>query len=186
MKEKKFSINDKLKCLHLVLQHEIFKNPEILGVSVFSSEQIYLKWKAFITHCKRNHPSNLPPLFFISLDISRCFDTLPQDQLVELVPRCLHEDTYQIRKFAKVKLSQDGSIRKKYVSIATEGTDCTHFVSFVRKGLAGGRIIARNTVFVDKVYYEEVTRDKLLVLLRQHITCSIGYTGDRFLIQETG
>lgn len=186
MRTGKFSINDEMKTLHLALQYEIHVNSKLLGVSVSSSEQIYERWRAFVDQCKRTHSTALPQLFFISLDISRCFDTLPQDQLVKLIPNCLREETYQIRKFVKIKLGHHGCTRKKYVSMATEGTDCTHFVSFVQKGLRSGRIVAKNTVFVDKVYYVQETRDKLLMLLRKHITCSIGYIGDRFLIQETG
>lgn len=186
MKGRRFSINDELKAIHLALQYEVHINSKILGVSVSSSEQIYEKWKAFVAKCKQTHPTSLPKMFFISLDISRCFDTLPQDQLLELIPNCLQEETYQIRKFVKIKVGHGGSIRKKYVSMATEGTDCTHFVSFIRKSLQCGRIVARNTVFVDKVFYVQETREHLLALLRKHIKCSIGYIGNRFLIQETG
>ena len=105
---------------------------------------------------------------------------------MRLVPNLLTEEQYTIRKFVKIKMSQNGAVSKKYVSKATDGFDCSHFVAFVRSGLAEGRIIARNAVFVDKVYYRNESRDQLLSMLEKHVKCSIGHLGDRYLHQSEG
>ena len=183
-----FSINELLQPLHLALNFENKRSaePTRLGVTVSSTEQIYDKWKAFVDYCKNSNTSALPPLFFVSLDISRCFDTLPQEQILKLIPGCLKEESYVIKRFVKIKMGHKNGMRKKYVSMATEGTDCSNFVTFICNGLRNGTILAKNTVFVDKVFYKEETRENLLQLLKKHVTCSVGHIGDKYLHQLTG
>lgn len=182
---KPVSINNELKALHLVLCYESFLKPDLFGVGASSPGLVYRKWKLFVERCRTEHVCT-PKLYFISLDIKRCFDTLPQDRILNIVRDSLTEDQYTIKKFVKIRMSQNGSISKKYVSKATDGFDCSNFVSFIRDGLASGRITGRNCVFVDKVYYRKESRDTLLSLLTKHLKCSIGHVGDRYLLQNTG
>jgi hypothetical protein len=184
-KSEPFSINNELKALHLVLCYESFLKPELFGVGVSSQDLIYRKWKSFVENCKAKHECT-PKLYSISLDIKRCFDTLPQDRILNIVRDSLTEDQYTVKKFVKIRMSQNHGVSKKYVSKATEGFDCSNFVSFIRDSLASGRIVGKNCVFVDKVYYRKESRDHLLSLLNKHLKCSIGHVGDRYLLQNTG
>ena len=202
------SINNELRSLHLALQYEYSLSPQVLGVTVSTKDEIYEKWRRFAEVCKstNNTPNcglisssidisasnfksdrqQIPKLYALSLDIKRCFDTLPQDRLIRLTEDLLKEDSYVVKKFVKIKKIQAHATRTKYVSMATNGFDCTNFVAFVRQEMASGRIVARNVVFVDKVFYRAESREKLLALARKHIRCSVGFDGDRYLLQSTG
>ena len=128
----------------------------------------------------------VPKLYALSLDIKRCFDTLPQDRILKLIQDILKEESYVIKKFVKIKKIQNRSTRNRFVSMATNGFDCTNFVAFIRKEMENGRIVARNSVFVDKVFYRTESREQLLSMATKHIKHSVGYDGDRYLLQSTG
>ena len=141
-----------------------------------------------MSKCKLNDDDGgrVPKLYALSLDIKRCFDTLPQDRILKLIQDILKEESYVIKKFVKIKKIQNRSTRNRFVSMATNGFDCTNFVAFIRKEMENGRIVARNSVFVDKVFYRTESREQLLSMATKHIKYSIGYDGDRYLLQSTG
>lgn len=174
-----------LKNVHLSLQHEIEKNPSIYGATVSNSTEVYHRWERFVRHVKSRHEV-LPPFYFASLDISRCFDTLPHDQLLNYLPEVLSADSYLIRTFTRLKCAQNGKLSFKLCRIATEGTDCDNFVDFIRHRQRSGLLTGRNMVFIDKVYRWTESREKLIDLVSKHIKCSIGRVGDNFVIQDTG
>ena len=184
--KKNFSINNELRSLHLALQYESSLSPQVLGVTVSTQDQIYEKWRDFAVNCKSTPDGCIPKLYALSLDIKRCFDTLPQDRILRLTEDILKEDSYVIKKFVKIKKIHDFFTRNKFVSIATNGFDCTNFVAFIRKEMESGRIVGRNVVFVDKVFYRAESRDQLLAMATKHIKHSVGYNGDRYFLQSTG
>ena len=179
------TINNELRPLHLSLCYESFLKPDLLGVGVTRPDQIFEKWLGFVNGCKSKYKS-IPKLYAISLDIKRCFDTLPQDRILQLIPEILREDSYIIKKFVKIKKSQNGCVTKKFVSLATDGFDCTNFVSFIQEQIKRGRLVGQNAVFVDKVFYRCESRESMLSLATKHIKCSIGNASDRYLLQNTG
>ena len=183
-----FSINNELRSIHLALQYESSLSPQIMGVTVSTQDQIYDKWRDFVSKCKlANADGNaVPKLYALSLDIKRCFDTLPQDRILQIIRDVLKEDSYVIKKFVKIKKIQERSTRNRFVSMASNGFDCTNFVAFIRKEMESGRIVGRNAVFVDKVFYRTESREQLLSMATKHIKHSIGYDGDRYLLQSTG
>eukprot|EP00111_Clytia_hemisphaerica_P018748 TCONS_00055452-protein len=184
-RNKPSSINNELRPLHLSLCYESFFKSSLLGVGVTRPDQIFEKWLEFVNNCKSQYKC-IPKLYAISLDIKRCFDTLPQDRILKLISEILKEDSYVIKKFVKIKNSQNGCVTKKFVSLATDGFDCTNFVSFIREQIKCGRLVGQNVVFVDKVFYRCETRDSMLSLVAKHIKCSIGNASDRYLLQNTG
>lgn len=159
-----------------------------MGVTVSTQDQIYDKWRDFVSKCKLTDDDGgrVPKLYALSLDIKRCFDTLPQDRILKLIQDILKEESYVIKKFVKIKKIQNRSTRNRFVSMATNGFDCTNFVAFIRKEMENGRIVARNSVFVDKVFYRTESREQLLSMATKHIKHSVGYDGDRYLLQSTG
>ena len=182
---KKVFINNQLQNLHCSLQYEIQEKKVLLGSSVSNTNEVYVKWTNLVANIKSLH-ATFPPLYLMSVDISRCFDTLPQEQILKLVPTVLKESSYLIRRFTKVKINQHGFVTKQYCKVATDGTDCDNFIDFIHKGIMNGTVVGRNVVFVDKVYNYVETRDKMLDLLKKHISCSIGKIGNEYIIQDTG
>ena len=112
LKEKVF-INYELENLHLALRYEIEQCPQLLGASVCDSSSLFLRWKDFFSSIKTNYP-HIPDFYFASVDINRCFDTLPQDQIIDLLSSVLKQKSYLIRKYKRLNSQNNKASKKLY------------------------------------------------------------------------
>ncbi|XP_047146857.1 telomerase reverse transcriptase isoform X1 [Hydra vulgaris] len=182
--KEKFFINYELENIHLALRYECEQSPQLLGASVCESTKLFMKWKNFRSHIKMNYQEN-PNFYFAKVDIGRCFDTLPQDHVLDLLSSVLKQKSYLIRKYTRLKYSQNG-ISKKISKVATDGMECVTFIDFIRHGLKCGTIVGNGCVFIDNVYTKLAYKTDLISLLKKHVKFSIGKIGNTFLKQENG
>jgi hypothetical protein len=83
----KKSINMLLTKLFQALLYETSVDPTLCGCSAFGIDDIHTKLKAFKEN--RAVDSDCRPLYFVKTDVVRCFDTINQMKLVEIVKRIL-------------------------------------------------------------------------------------------------
>ncbi|KZP22725.1 hypothetical protein FIBSPDRAFT_910389 [Athelia psychrophila] len=155
--------------------------PNLLGASVFGTNEFYAKLKAFKNGLLTNHSGNLPKLYFVKLDVQACFDTIEQGKLLRILRDLIAEDAYLIQRYGQIS-SVLGKIQRKYVKMACPEDDQPHFLEYAAE-LAH---VLRNTIFVDQVIYPSVKRDEVLRLLEEHITENIVKIGKDYYRQMIG
>lgn len=178
-------INHLLKPLYLCARYHELNSNLRRGATVTEPTEVYSRWLKFVRHLKATHVT-LPKVYFVSLDIRSCFDTLPQKQLLENIPLIFECENYVIHNFIKVKVNQNKIVTRKFLRLATDAFDCDNFVDFVRKNIKKGTLLAKNVIYVDKVFTQDVTKNDLKNLLQKHIQCSIGRLGYKYVQQEEG
>lgn len=178
-------INHLLKPLYLCARYHELNSHLNRGATVTEPTELYNSWLSFVRHLKTAY-ATLPKVYFVSLDIKSCFDTLPQKQLLESIPLIFECENYVIHNFMKVKVNRNKIVTRKCLRLATDAFDCDNFVDFVHKNIRGGVLPAKNVIYVDKVFPQDVTKNDLKNLLERHIQCSIGRLGYKYVQQEEG
>jgi telomerase reverse transcriptase len=179
--KKQFSTNQTMECVHRALMFEVNRKKKILlGSSVSNLDDIYqrlgpvLEAKQKCSYCNGCNK----PMYFVSVDIERCFDTIRPLKLFKIVRKLLMEDEYLIRKHW---------ILKKNVRFFSETNSQYIFFKKERPAFSSGELerfdelITRvyektnkqNTVFVDGVIYDYLKKSELLALLQEHLFCNI-------------
>ncbi|PIK60650.1 telomerase reverse transcriptase [Apostichopus japonicus] len=97
--------------------------PKLFGFSRLGVTSIYPKWREFVVKRKQNGDSR--PLYFVKMDISKCYDSIPQDKLFRVITTNLKQkelpSTYVIRRYWVTTITRHGDVRKtvmRYVSPA--------------------------------------------------------------------
>ncbi|NXU50250.1 TERT transcriptase, partial [Turnix velox] len=108
--------NTRLKNLFSVLNYERTINPRSIGSSVFGKDDIYTKWKKFVTKVLEAG-AEIPHFYYVKADVSRAYDTIPHDKLVEVISQVLHLEkrtVYCIRRYAVIMITANGKARRFY------------------------------------------------------------------------
>ncbi|KAF6357655.1 telomerase reverse transcriptase [Rhinolophus ferrumequinum] len=114
-KDKKVQhVTSQIKTLFGVLNYERARRPGLLGASVMGLDDIHRAWRAFALRVRAQDPA--PQLYFVKVDVTRAYDTLPQDRLLQLVANVIGppEHTYCMRQYAVVQRSACGHVRKSF------------------------------------------------------------------------
>lgn len=113
------SVNQQLTNLFHVLTFEKKRQPEPLGASVFGMDDIYKRFKPFVLGLRQpaaefdgGPPVVETPVFFVSVDVKNCFDTIKQDKLFRIVEDALKSETYLVRRFVTI-ISAGRRLRKE-------------------------------------------------------------------------
>ncbi|CAA7267063.1 unnamed protein product [Cyclocybe aegerita] len=175
------SINQILQAAFNILTYEKTNQPERLGVSIFSPDDIYLKLKKFKASLPRDTNGALLKLYFVKVDVQTCFDTIDQGKLLSILREIVSEDVYMTQKFGQVSASL-GRVKRTYVKKAVPEDDHPHFIRFATD-LAN---VLRNTIFVDQVVYPLSKKQEVLDLLEEHITENLVKIGQSYYRQKVG
>ncbi|KAL7268429.1 Telomerase reverse transcriptase [Rhizina undulata] len=190
------SINIALAPVLSALSWEKKANPALLGSSLFSVGDMYLKLKTFQAHLQSHNLQN-KKLYFAKVDIRGCFDSIPQDELIKLIDSVLNENQYLITKFSALRPPPGwktavtiggprGFELKPIRKFLPEGKSIAAWKPFdqrLENELAVGR---RNNIFVDGVVNKVMDKEVLMNLLKQHIRENIVKIGDLFFRQKRG
>lgn len=176
------SINQTLRTTFAILTYEKQQQPDLLGASVFSSNEIYQKLKKFKTELLKDTPSGkLPKLYFVKVDVQACFDTIDQTMLLKILHNIISEENYMIRKHGQVA-ADFGKIKRSYIKAAESDDQSTDFVAYAREMAA----FLRQTIFVDQVQYDFQSKMATLKLLEEHIRENLVKIGERYYRQVVG
>ncbi|NXK07654.1 TERT transcriptase, partial [Herpetotheres cachinnans] len=108
--------NTRLKNLFSVLNYERTINTSFIGSSVFGKDDIYKTWKKFVTKVLESD-GEIPHFYYVKADVSRAYDTIPHNKLVEVISRILNPEkrtVYCIRRYAVVMITPSGKARRFY------------------------------------------------------------------------
>ncbi|XP_053449439.1 telomerase reverse transcriptase isoform X2 [Nycticebus coucang] len=103
-----------IKTLFSVLNYERTRRPGLLGASVLGLDDIYRAWRAFALRVRAQNVA--PALHFVKVDVVGAYDTIPQARLVEVIASVIkpQENTYCVRRYAVVRRTADGLVRKSF------------------------------------------------------------------------
>jgi hypothetical protein len=82
---KRVTTNNRLGNAHMMLKNlksKMFKNA--FGFAVFNYDDIMRRYEAFVTRWKR---AGCPKLYFVAMDIEKCYDSVECEKLVQFLQR---------------------------------------------------------------------------------------------------
>lgn len=169
------------------------KHPEQVGSSLFSVGDIYPRLKAFSARLDQQG-LGAKPLYFAKLDVSACFDTIPQDKMLEVVAQLMSSENYQVEQHVFVKASQRMQ-QGQAPSIAAPR------VKFFSEARSAGRLPAEQNnppnpnsevisrykrVFVGPLAQQSVRKQEVMKTLQEHIKQNLVKIGKKYYRQKSG
>ncbi|KAM0721837.1 hypothetical protein Q7P37_002762 [Cladosporium fusiforme] len=185
------SINSVLTPAFTILNYEKTARPKILGSALFSVDEMFARLQSFRTSLDEQGRSG-SPLYFAKVDVKSCFDTIPQERLLQLAGKILSANEYQLTRYARAKLlgghneETPGFGAKpswKYLTKATVNSGGFDLDDEIRSEAITGRT---RTAFVGGSVHRSERRKEILDLLHQHVESNIIKLGNRFYRQKKG
>ncbi|KAJ8346585.1 hypothetical protein SKAU_G00279860 [Synaphobranchus kaupii] len=103
----------RVKDLHDVLRVCVEERPSWLGSTVFGVQDIHRVLGQFAAAQKENPR----PLYFVKMDVSGAYDSLPHDKLLEVVSAVLSpvlDEVFSVRRYAQVWADSSQALRKVF------------------------------------------------------------------------
>lgn len=189
------STNTTLRPPFDVLKHEHDQFPTSFGCGVFGFNEVFpllLNFAKDLDAYKSSTGSSKEqrdvPLYFVSVDLHRCYDNIDQTYLYDLVKRVISDDEYMVHRHNILHpfQSMDKVQRKRSTQL------CRPEVMQSFPDLAATELAGRysNSIFIDGVSTSVAKKKELLELLKEHIFSNLvainGDFGPRFLSQASG
>ncbi|KAM6210605.1 telomerase reverse transcriptase isoform 1-T1 [Sarcoramphus papa] len=179
--------NTRLKNLFSVLNYERTINTSFIGSSVFGKDDIYKTWKKFVTKVLESD-GEIPHFYYVKADVSRAYDTIPHNKLVEVISRILNPEkrtVYCIRRYAVIMITTNGKARRFYrrhVSTFKDFMpDMKQFVSQLQENAS-----LQNAIIVEQSLTFNETSSSLFTFFLQMIHNNILEIGSRYYLQCCG
>lgn len=178
------SINAQLGPLFSVLNFERVRNPAPLGSALLSVGDLHGKLANF----KKKIPLE-SRLFFAKVDIKSCFDSIPQDQLLQMVRSLFTESSYRTTNHTELKSTDNGqpangqTLRRRYIGSARPADDKAVFSESSVCNVASRK---GHVVFADTGHHKVWSRNSLFKLLQDHVGDSIVKVGKKHMKQVDG
>ncbi|XP_066041108.1 telomerase reverse transcriptase isoform X3 [Chamaea fasciata] len=187
-REKKINrYNTQLKNLFSVLNYERTINTRFLGSSVFGKDDIYKTWKQFVMKILKSG-GEIPHFYCVKADVSRAYDTIPHNKLVEVISRVLKPEkrtVYCIRRYAVIMITPSGRAKRLYrrhVSTFKDFMpDMKQFVSQLQESSS-----LQNAIVVEQSLTFQETSSSLFNFFLQMIHNSILEIRNRYYLQCCG
>ena len=180
------STNAMLKEAFAILRHEYERDNSLVGSGLDGLHQFYSRYLNFIEKVNPRSNENVQ-LFFGSVDIRHCFDSIDQQKMLSILDDILSQEEYSIQGFTQYRpyesMSRTLKLPKTNVG---RPEDIKPFHSLV-ESLA---TTSYKTVFVDGGNCSVSRSQDLRKLIEQHLTGHLvlipGRHGDRYLLQCNG
>jgi len=163
-----------------------------MGSSLFSISDIYPKITAFRAALQQKGLVG-KPLYFAKVDVSSCFDTIPQSRLISLISSLLCAGSYRIGRYVEVappdrhqcadEMVHTLRPKTKYSSHGRAGGDFSSFAQLVEDEFSNGK---KQTIFVDSVSRQMQSKEKLMDLVREHLSNNLVKIGKKYYRQKEG
>jgi hypothetical protein len=162
------SANVALRDLFYVLRYEHCVHPELAGYGLSGMIDVFAVLKTF-AQARRERlvdSSSKEPLYFVSCDIAKCFDSILTDRLLDIVRPSLRSDEYVLQRHAETYSHRAAKrFKTNWVAAARPVGDFANFRSRA-EGCMRRRV---KTVFTDLVQAKAVHRETLLQQLEAHL-----------------
>lgn len=185
------SINSLMTPAFSVLNFEKATNPKVLASALFSVDDLFPRLQIYRQSLARRGLQG-KPLYFAKVDVQACFDTIPQERLLQLMQKIVTSDEYQVAKYSRAKLA--GGHNKdtpgfgarptwKFLTKAVANDGRFDFQGEVTMDVTQGR---KGTVYVNGVNQRRETRQMVLSFLEEHVQSNLIKVGKRFYRQKKG
>ncbi|KAG6546743.1 hypothetical protein Mapa_011932 [Marchantia paleacea] len=174
------SVNSVLRDAYFCLKLEKDSYPEDLGSSVFGYTDIHSKVLPFILQIKASS-TTVPRLYMVVCDVTKAYDTIQQEKLLEIVSEYMRSFDYNVAKYTCVTPTL-ASVRVSHERAPTRASEHQHFTQLVHD-LATKH---SHCIFTDQGFCTCVRREKILGLLEEHLKNNIVQMGKQFYQQTVG
>ncbi|KAK2635485.1 hypothetical protein Ddye_030277 [Dipteronia dyeriana] len=174
------SVNSVLRDTHAVLKGLLLKEPDKLGSSVFDYNDVYRKLCPFITGMK-NGLTTIPDVFIVVSDVSKAFDSIDQDKLLDVMKDVVLEDSYLLeRSHQVVCMKKSLSVHENLILMDHNIYPCyTRFTSSLT-------FPSLHSILVNQVQNRCVRREKILFLLNELVKRNVMQLNKKFYQQGIG
>ena len=161
-----------------ILQYELQRNPSIAGSGVLGTDKIFpnlIDFKRRLDLARNNHDA--PKLYFVSVDIHKCFDNIDASYMLDLVENLLSADSYRTQKISSLYMLRDINrmTRKTKRTVATSN-------KFTKLENLLGEMAEkfRDAVFIDGGARSNIQKHQIIDLIKEHIISNLVVSDDRF------
>lgn len=180
---KESTINWQLQDLLQVLTCEKHSNPNLLGSSQFSLNDIHESWRKFAL--ARRQRGDGRPLYFVKVDIKNCYDSIIQDRLYAIVQQMLKvSKEYMTRRYVCVMAAGCKLKRTYHREASSLANYCPSFEQLVARVVKEKDV--RNAIFVDQVFHKQENTTSLMKKLHSHLFGNIVNVAGKLYIQTSG
>ncbi|KAG9281482.1 telomerase reverse transcriptase [Astyanax mexicanus] len=157
------------------------ENPVLLGSTVWGRQDIH----RVLSSIAPQHAHNPHPLYFVKVDVSGAYDSLPHAKLLEVVGEVLDpvlQDCFFLRHYAKVWRDSSLGIRKQFCTKA-DMLEMVNMKGFAVEEQNSGRL--RDAVLVER-YSVEVRGAEVLQFFKEMLSSYVIQHDQRWFRQVRG
>ncbi|KAF2320711.1 hypothetical protein GH714_030251 [Hevea brasiliensis] len=173
------SVNCVLRDTHAVLKGIQLREPERLGSSVFDYNDIHKKLCLFIIGLK-NELGTLPDVFIVVSDVSKAFDSIDQDKLLNVMKDVIHEDEYLLQKSSQVVCTKKSLWVHENLILADPDISTGFAKSY------SARFGSLHTVLVNQGSSRYMKKRELFFNLNEHVKRNVLQLDKKFYLQGVG
>ncbi|PPJ57194.1 hypothetical protein CBER1_07028 [Cercospora berteroae] len=185
------SINSLLTPAFSILNYEKARGRHNLGSALFSVDDIFPRLQKY-RQSLRDEGLLGKTLYFAKVDVQGCFDSIPQDRLMELARLIISDNEYQISRYSRARLL--GAHNKetpgfgakpswKFLTKAGPADRPLDFRNEVKEDITEGR---RRAVYINGLAPKHESRRAILALLQEHVQSNLIQIGQRLYRQKKG
>ncbi|KAK4689413.1 telomerase reverse transcriptase, partial [Tremellales sp. Uapishka_1] len=179
--------NQVLRGVHQILTYEKDRNRNLLGSSLFGTNEIFTPLRDLKEGLITKH-GKLPKLYFVKTDIKAAFDTIKQEKMMDIVTEILDKNhDYCLMLYCLLlpppSDASAGAARRLFKSRAIVNDELSANFGDYARDLAKP---LRNAVLLELGRRKQVTRESCLELIRVHIEENIIQIGQQLYRQKTG
>ncbi|MQM11480.1 hypothetical protein Taro_044383, partial [Colocasia esculenta] len=174
------SVNSALYDMHAILKRIKTECPQMLGASVFDYNDIYQILCEFLSRL-RNGSTTIPEVFIVVCDVSKAFDSIDQERLLDVMKDVLQKEEYHVRKYAQVICSRE-LMRVLYGRVCvnqSKASDIMNSFSSIRSRSSHGVLVGQG--IGRRIKLVEIRR-----LLHEHVKSNMLQLGQEFYLQKSG
>uniref|UniRef100_A0A674CW82 Telomerase reverse transcriptase n=1 Tax=Salmo trutta TaxID=8032 RepID=A0A674CW82_SALTR len=171
------SVRDLLDVLGVCVR----SSPSLLGSTVWGMTDIH-RVLSSITPAQKDKPQ---PLYFVKVDVSGAYDSLPHAQLLEVIGQVLshvQEELFSVRRYAKVWADTHEGLKKKFVRQADFMEDTvasTNMKGFVMSLQREGKV--HDAILVEQHFSTDIHGKDVLEFFTQMLSsCVVQFGKKRF------
>ncbi|XP_022093510.1 telomerase reverse transcriptase-like isoform X2 [Acanthaster planci] len=179
------SINTLLEDVYSILTFHRSGQPSCLGSSLFSINEAYQKWKQFVLEYRKQESR---PLYFVKVDISQCYDSIPHIALLSVITELLKlkskNQLFTIHRY--VAVTQGGGTPRRAFRRHAHLEEGRH-LTFHQMLLAQAREEQwKSAVLVNRVWSHSTSAEQVMASLKKHVGCDIVKFGGRHFLRQKG
>ncbi|XP_073129217.1 telomerase reverse transcriptase isoform X2 [Henckelia pumila] len=172
------SVNSVLRDFHVVLKGIQTMEPEKLGSSVFDYNDVHRKLVPFLFSLK-NGPARMPCVFLVVSDVSKAFDSLNQDKLLDIMNDVMLYDEFTLEKYIQVICTKNSLKVHQHPVLAQQGV-----VAESKKITPRLPAHSLDSILVKKAFSRKIRKEEFNILLKEHIKHNVVQLDKNFYLQQ--